>query len=139
MDTATQSKQPPFTLIALQAHFVLGPEHVHAASDADIVTVSNRNLSSCRAANRNLQKRFDLSAMRVDGHPARRRHKNQLGNPPSRADIIFSTARLNEITEHAADLTVSVGAGCTIQTLQKLSPSTASVWRSIHFGRRKPP
>jgi glycolate oxidase FAD binding subunit len=42
------------------------------------------------------------------------------GNPPSRADVVFSTARLNEITEHAwADLTVSVGAGCTIQTLQE--------------------
>ncbi len=42
------------------------------------------------------------------------------GNPPSRADVVISTARLNEITEHAwADLTVSVGAGCTIQALQE--------------------
>ena len=41
------------------------------------------------------------------------------GNPPSRADIILSTARLNKIIEHPwADLTVSVEAGCTIQTLQ---------------------
>jgi glycolate oxidase FAD binding subunit len=42
------------------------------------------------------------------------------GNPPSSADIILSTARLTEIIEHAwADLTVSVGAGCTIQKLQE--------------------
>src|SRR6266849_5356332 len=41
------------------------------------------------------------------------------GNPPSRADLILSTARLNKILEHAwADLTVTVEAGCTIQKLQ---------------------
>src|SRR5258706_4605240 len=42
------------------------------------------------------------------------------GNPPARADLILSTARLNEIIEHAwADLTVTVEAGCTIQRLQE--------------------
>jgi glycolate oxidase FAD binding subunit len=41
------------------------------------------------------------------------------GNPPSRADLILSTARLNRLLEHAwADLTVTVEAGCTFQTLQ---------------------
>jgi glycolate oxidase FAD binding subunit len=41
------------------------------------------------------------------------------GNPPKRADVVLSTARLNRIVEHAwADLTVTVEAGCTIQTLQ---------------------
>ncbi len=42
------------------------------------------------------------------------------GNPPSRADLILSTGRLNRVLEHAwADLTVTVEAGCTIQTLQE--------------------
>ena len=42
------------------------------------------------------------------------------GNPPSRADVILSTARLHKVLEHAwADLTVTVEAGCTIQTLQQ--------------------
>jgi glycolate oxidase FAD binding subunit len=42
------------------------------------------------------------------------------GNPPARADIILSTARLDKIIEHAwADLTVSVEAGSTIQKLQE--------------------
>src|SRR6266849_6072392 len=42
------------------------------------------------------------------------------GNPPARADLILSTARLTEIIEHAwADLTVTVEAGCTIQRLQE--------------------
>ncbi len=45
--------------------------------------------------------------------------KPSWGNPPARADVILSTARLDKIIEHAwADLTVSVEAGCTIQSLQ---------------------
>jgi glycolate oxidase FAD binding subunit len=41
------------------------------------------------------------------------------GNPPARADMILSTARLNKVVEHVwADLTVSVEAGCTFQNLQ---------------------
>jgi glycolate dehydrogenase FAD-binding subunit len=43
------------------------------------------------------------------------------GNPPVRADLVLSTARLNRVTEHAwSDLTVSVEAGCTIQHLQNV-------------------
>jgi len=42
------------------------------------------------------------------------------GNPPARADLILSTARLNRILEHAwADLTMTVEAGCTIGKLQE--------------------
>jgi glycolate oxidase FAD binding subunit len=42
------------------------------------------------------------------------------GNPPSRADLILSTTRLNRILEHAwADLTVTVESGCTIGKLQE--------------------
>ena len=41
------------------------------------------------------------------------------GNPPKRADVILSTTRLNQVLEHAwADLTVTVQAGCSVQTLQ---------------------
>src|SRR5258708_37976999 len=42
------------------------------------------------------------------------------GNPPARADLILSTARLSKIIEHAwADLTVSVEDGCPLQRLQE--------------------
>ena len=42
------------------------------------------------------------------------------GNPPQNAQLILSTARLNRIVEHAwADLTATVEAGCTLQSLQK--------------------
>ena len=45
--------------------------------------------------------------------------KTGWGNPPTRADLILSMARLNRVIEHAwADLTVSVEAGCTFQQLQ---------------------
>lgn len=42
------------------------------------------------------------------------------GNPPSRADVILSTAKLHRVLEHAwADLTVTVEAGCTVAELQR--------------------
>jgi glycolate oxidase FAD binding subunit len=42
------------------------------------------------------------------------------GNPPQRADIVLTTARLNAILEHAwSDLTVTVEAGCTIKQLRE--------------------
>src|SRR5437588_1943791 len=42
------------------------------------------------------------------------------GNPPTRADLVLSTARMDRVLEHAwADLTVTVEAGCTVQQLQQ--------------------
>jgi glycolate oxidase FAD binding subunit len=42
------------------------------------------------------------------------------GNPPTRADLILSLARLNRVVEHAwADLTVTIEAGCTMGQLQQ--------------------
>lgn len=45
--------------------------------------------------------------------------KLEWGNPPRHAHIILSTTRLNRVLEHAwADLTVSVEAGCTLESLE---------------------
>jgi glycolate oxidase FAD binding subunit len=45
--------------------------------------------------------------------------KLEWGNPPKSSELILSSARLNKILEHAwADLTVTVEAGCTLQSLQ---------------------
>jgi glycolate oxidase FAD binding subunit len=42
------------------------------------------------------------------------------GNPPKRADMVVSTARLKRVLEHAwADLTVSIEAGCTFEPLRE--------------------
>src|SRR5208283_1530014 len=41
------------------------------------------------------------------------------GNPPKKAEVLLSTARLDRVLEHAwADLTVTVQAGSTVQALQ---------------------
>jgi glycolate oxidase FAD binding subunit len=46
--------------------------------------------------------------------------KRGWGNPPSRADAILSTERVNRVVEHAwGDLTATVEAGCTIAALQQ--------------------
>jgi len=51
--------------------------------------------------------------------PRGRGTKLDWGNPPKRADVILSTARLDRVLEHAwADLTVTVQSGCTVQALQ---------------------
>ncbi|HYL11109.1 MAG TPA: FAD-binding oxidoreductase [Candidatus Acidoferrales bacterium] len=42
------------------------------------------------------------------------------GNPPRRADLVLSTARLNRVLEHAwGDMTATVEAGCTVAQLQR--------------------
>jgi glycolate oxidase FAD binding subunit len=47
--------------------------------------------------------------------------KSDWGNPPARADVILSTAALNQVEEHAwADLTATVQAGVTLAQLQKI-------------------
>src|SRR5271157_4906444 len=46
--------------------------------------------------------------------------KMDWGNPPKKAELVLSTARLNRILEHVwADLTVTLEAGCTLQSLRK--------------------
>jgi glycolate oxidase FAD binding subunit len=45
--------------------------------------------------------------------------KMNWGNPPQKADLVLSTARLNRILEHAwGDLTVTAEAGCTLRSLE---------------------
>src|SRR5437879_11391269 len=46
--------------------------------------------------------------------------KTGWGNPPRRADVVLSTARLNGILEHAwADMTATVQAGCKVAQFQR--------------------
>jgi len=99
----------------------MGQEHVHAASASDVVAGVQPKLVLVPGNESDLADAFRLvSDAGLAVVPRGGGTKLCWGNPPSRADVVFSTARLNEITEHAwADLTVSVGAGCTIQTLQE--------------------
>lgn len=122
MDAATQSisstLSPAFRkkLIAL-----LGPDHVRPASPADAVFGVQPQLVLQPATEQELSNALRLSnEADLAVVPRGGATKFGWGNPPLRADIILSTARLNRVLEHAwADLTVTVEAGCTIQTLQE--------------------
>jgi glycolate oxidase FAD binding subunit len=99
---------------------ILPPDSIHAATSADAVAgvqprmvLEPANEQQAAAVLR-LANDAGLAVIPRGGAT-----KLAWGNPPTRADIILSTARLDKIIEHAwADLTVSVEAGCTIQKLQ---------------------
>jgi len=99
----------------------MGHENVQAASALDVVAGVPPKLVLIPSSESDLAEALRLvSEAGLAVVPRGGGTKICWGNPPVRADVVFSTARLNEITEHAwADLTVSVGAGCTIQTLQE--------------------
>jgi FAD/FMN-containing dehydrogenase len=62
------------------------------------------------------------------------------GNPPVRADLILSTARLNRVIEYAwADLTVNVEAGCTVQNLQNTLAEHGQRIAVVRCGQSVPP
>ena len=112
----------PTTPLDIEHEFraILAPDSIRAATPADAVC--------------SVQPRLILEPSNEEQLAAVLRHANDAnlaviprgggtklswGNPPQRADVILSTARLNKIIEHVwADLTVSVEAGCTIQKLQ---------------------
>src|SRR5213592_2915920 len=100
---------------------IVGNENVHAATAADAVAGVQPKLVIEPGAERELAEILRLSnEAGLAVIPRGNGTKLGWGNPPTRADLILSTTRLNEIIEHAwADLTVTVEAGCTIQRLQE--------------------
>src|SRR2546425_2881150 len=100
---------------------IVGNENVHAATAADAVAGVQPKLVIEPGAERELAEILRLSnEAGLAVIPRGNGPKLGWGNPPTRADLILSTTRLNEIIEHAwADLTVTVEAGCTIQRLQE--------------------
>jgi glycolate oxidase FAD binding subunit len=112
----------PTTPLDIEHEFrsILAPDSVRAASSADAVCGIQPQLvlepvnEQQLAAVLRLANDAGLAVIPRGGGT-----KLSWGNPPTRADIILSTARLDKIIEHAwADLTISVEAGCTIQKLQ---------------------
>jgi glycolate oxidase FAD binding subunit len=122
MDAATHSPSAVlhsafrYKLIAL-----IGPDHVHVASVADAIAGVQPKVIVAPGNEKELAEVLRLSnEAGLAIVPRGGGTKLGWGNPPSRADLVLSTARLNEITEHAwADLTVTIEAGCTIQKLQE--------------------
>ena len=99
---------------------VVGAANMRAASTADgvpghqpSIVVEPGNEQELAAALR-LANEANLAVIPRGGGT-----KLSWGNPPARADLILSTARLDKIIEHVwADLTVTLEAGCTLQKLQ---------------------
>src|ERR1700730_10362149 len=122
MDAATQSQPTPLSssfrhkLIAL-----IGPDRVQAASAVDAIAGVQPTVVVAPGSEGELAEVLRLSTEAgLAVVPRGGGTKLGWGNPPSRADLVLSTARLEEIREHAwADLTVTVEAGCTIQKLQE--------------------
>jgi glycolate oxidase FAD binding subunit len=122
MDAATPSQ--PATLHSSFRYKLIsfiGSEHVRTTSAADAIIGVQPKALVAPSNERELAEVLRLSnEAGLAVIPCGGGTKRGWGNPPSRADLVLSTARLNEITEHAwADLTVTVEAGCTIQKLQE--------------------
>jgi len=100
---------------------LIGPDHVRPTSAADGVADVQSELIVLPGNAKELAEILRLSnEAGIAVIPRGGGTKLGWGNPPARADLILSTARLNKIIEHAwSDLTVTVEAGCTIQTLQE--------------------
>src|SRR5436309_908645 len=100
---------------------IVGNENVHAATAADAVAGVQPKLVVEPGTERELAVVLRLSnEAGLAVIPRGGGTKLAWGNSPARAGLILSTARLTEVIEHAwADLTVSVGAGCTVQRLQE--------------------
>jgi glycolate oxidase FAD binding subunit len=99
---------------------ILAPDSIRAATAAEAVCGVQPRLVLEPANEQQLAAVLRLANDRsLAAVPRGGGTKLSWGNPPSRADVILSTARLDKIIEHPwADLTVSVEAGCTIQKLQ---------------------
>jgi glycolate dehydrogenase FAD-binding subunit len=122
MDAATQSQSTALhSSLRYKLISFLGPEHVHAAAPADTVAGVQPKVIVSPGNEREVAEVLRLSnEAGLAVIPRGGATKLGWGNPPSGADLVLSTARLNEITEHAwADLTVSVEAGCTVQRMQE--------------------
>lgn len=100
---------------------VLGPENLRPVTSADTVSgvlpqfVAEPDSEQQLAAILSMANEVGVAVIPRGGGT-----KLDWGNPPKRAELVLSTARLNRILEHAwADLTVTVEAGCTLHSLQK--------------------
>ena len=114
--------QMPTTPLDIENEFraILSPDSIRAATPADAVCGVQPRLVLEPS---NEQQLASVLRLANDANlaviPRGGGTKLTWGNPPQRADVILSTARLDKIIEHVwADLTVSVEAGCTIQKLQ---------------------
>jgi glycolate oxidase FAD binding subunit len=99
---------------------IVTPAHVHAADANDTIAGVQPHFVVAPGTEEELAKVLRLAnGAGLSVIPCGGATKLDWGNPPSRADLVLSTSRLDKIVEHAwADMTVTVEAGCTVQNLQ---------------------
>jgi len=122
MDAGAPSKTATVISVDEQFRSIVGSDHVRPAISTDSVAGVQPKLVVVPGNETEL-----AEILRVSNDaglavvPCGGGTKLGWGNPPARADLILSTARLNRIVEHVwADLTVTVEAGCTIEKLQEV-------------------
>jgi glycolate oxidase FAD binding subunit len=100
---------------------VVGPENLRAASSSDAICGVLPQFVAEPGDEHQLASVLSLAnESGVAVAPRGGGTKLDWGNPPKKEQLILSTARLNRIVEHAwGDLTVTVEAGCTLQSLQQ--------------------
>src|SRR5256714_2241392 len=107
---------------SLEADFqaIVTPEHVRAANPSDAIAGVQPQIIVGPGSEAELARALKLAnEARLAVIPRGSGTKLDWGNPPARADVVISTARLDKIVEHAwADMTVAVDAGCTLAKLQ---------------------
>src|SRR5229473_7875344 len=120
MDASVSSKKNSSTFEA-DVRRIVGAQYARAAAVTDAIGGARPGIVVEPGSEQELGKVLKLAnAAGLAVIPRGGGTKLEWGNPPARADVILSTARLNRVLEHAwADLTVSVEAGCTIAKLQE--------------------
>ena len=100
---------------------IVGAEHVRAAGPEDAVAGVEPRMVAEPADETQLAAALHwANDAGVAVAPRGGGSKTGWGNPPSRLDLVLSTARLNAIVEHAwADLTVVVQAGARVGDVQQ--------------------
>jgi glycolate oxidase FAD binding subunit len=121
MDAGVSSKASLKSTFEADVRGIVTAKHVRTAAANDAVTGVQSSFVVEPGSEQELAKVLQLAnAAGLSVVPRGGGTKLEWGNPPLRADVILSTARLNHVLEHAwADLTVSVEAGCTIAKLQE--------------------
>ncbi len=105
-----------------RARAIVSTEHVRAASAADLVAGVQPQLIVESGTEHELAKIVKLANQAsLAVIPRGGGTKLSWGNPPKRANIVLSTARLDAVLEYAwSDLTLTVQAGCTATQLREV-------------------
>jgi glycolate oxidase FAD binding subunit len=119
MDAGVSSKASLKSTFEADVRGIVTPKHARTAAASDAVAGAQPSLVVDPGSEQDVAKVLKLAnAAGLAVIPRGGGTKLEWGNPPLRADVILSMARLNRVLEHAwADLTVSVEAGCTMAKL----------------------